>query len=205
MAILVGTVERYVVARDRAFVWRDALPWTMKIGLALGMACITGLSAQLRFFVPGTPVPVTGQVFAVLLSGVLLGATYGTLGQVFYVLIGTAGLPWFNGWAGGSSVLLGATGGYLLGFIPAAMLVGLVTQRFVSMRRPAPMCAVMLVAVGVIYLAGALQFSAFMRTGLTATLMAAVAPFIIWDAAKALLAATVGAALLPKFPGVRRR
>ena len=110
---------------------------------------------------------------------------------------------WFNSFAGGLSVVLGPTGGYLLGFVPAAMLVGLVTQRFASMRRPTPMCAVMLLAVSVIYVPGVLHFSALMHLGLTATLMQTVVPFVAWDVAKVLLAAAVGAALLPKTRCVR--
>jgi len=203
MLTLAEAIDRGVTARRRAFAWRDELSVAAKLALALGMACATGLSAQFRLFLPNTSVPVTGQVFVVLLGGVLLGATYGTLSQVFYVAIGAVGMPWFNGWAGGHGVLIRYTGGYLVGFIPAVMLVGILTQKFATMRRPAPMCAVMLLGVGVIYLAGALQFAAVMDLGLKATLAQAVVPFFAWDVAKALLAATIGAALLPKSSPVR--
>ena len=203
MLTLAEAIDRGVAARNRAFARRDELSVTAKLALTLGMACVTGLSAQLRLPLPNTVVPVTGQVFVVLLGGVLLGATYGTLSQVFYVAIGAVGMPWFNGWAGGPAMLLGYTGGYLVGFIPAVMLVGILTQRFASLRRPAPMCAVMLLGVGVIYLAGALQFAALTHQGLTATLAQTVVPFVAWDVAKALLAANIGAALLPKSSPVR--
>ena len=162
------------------------------------MACLTGLAAQARIPLPHTPVPVTGQVFAVLLCGALLGCGYGGLSQLFYVGIGAAGVPWFTGMGGGVGVLTGVTGGYLFAFIPAAMLIGFVTRRFTSLRRPVPMCLLMVSAVGVIYAGGALQFSIVMHTGLEATLKMAVAPFIGLDIAKAMLAANLAAALLPK-------
>jgi len=200
MSTLAHALERCDRARTRAFEWRDALSVPARVALALSMAALTGLMAQLRLPIPGTPVPVTGQVFAVLLSGVLLGGGYGALSQTVYVGAGAAGLPWFAGLSGGQAVILGVTGGYLVGFIPAALLIGLVAQRHPLLRRPIPMALVMLAGVAVIYLGGAVQFSAFLHTGLRATLAGAVLPFIAWDVAKALLAASIAAALLPKAP-----
>jgi biotin transport system substrate-specific component len=163
------------------------------------MACFTGLAAQARIYLPNNPfVPVTGQVFAVLLCGALFGGGWGGLSQLLYVGVGALGAPWFQGMAGGVGVVTGVTGGYLLGFIPAAMLVGFVTRRFALVRRPVPMCLLMVGAVGLIYAGGALQFSMVMHTGLKATFDMAVAPFIALDIAKAMLAANLAAALLPK-------
>ncbi|MCE8429540.1 MAG: hypothetical protein J5U19_14275, partial [Candidatus Methanoperedens sp.] len=69
--------EQYDSARFNFFKWRFESSAMNKIVFALGFACLTGLCAQLRFYLPYTPVPVTGQVFAVLLSGVILGKLYG--------------------------------------------------------------------------------------------------------------------------------
>jgi len=198
MSSLAQARDWYVGARRRAFAWRDELSWPAKMALAVGMACFTGLAAQARIHLPNTPVPVTGQVFAVLLCGALLGGGWGGLSQLLYVGVGALGAPWFQGMAGGVGVVTGVTGGYLLGFIPAAMLVGFVTRRFALVRRPVPMCLLMVGAVGLIYAGGALQFSMVMHTGLKATLDMAVAPFIALDIAKAMLAANLAAALLPK-------
>jgi len=205
MGTFAQALERYDRARTHAFRWRDGLSVQAKVGLALGMAALTGLMAQLRIPLPHTPVPVTGQVFAVLLSGALLGARYGALSQVLYVAIGAAGLPWFNGLRAGSGVLLGVTGGYLLGFAPAALLIGLGADRLKAARRPVGMMLLMLLGVAVIYLCGAIQFYVVMRAavpglGLGATLSQAVVPFVGLDVAKALLAADIAAALLPKGP-----
>ena len=189
-----------VGARERAFAWREELSWPAKAALALGLACVTGALAQLRMHLPNTLVPVTGQVFAVLLCGALLGRGWGALSQIFYVGAGAGGLAWFNGMAGGMGVLRGVTGGFLLGFVPAAAMIGYVTHRWAFTRRPLPLCAVMLIGVGIIYAPGALQYYSVMGLGLRATLAQAVVPFILWDLAKAMLAAALASALLPKAP-----
>ncbi len=198
METLAGIVERYDTIRTRAFSRCDSLCIASKIACAFGMAALTGVAAQVRFHLPGTPVPVTGQVFAVLLAGVLLGGGYGALSQVFYLGLGYAGLPWFTGFFAGSAALLGFTGGYLIGFVPAALFIGLAvrhTQR--RIMRPLVLPLVMLLAVGIIYFFGALQFAAFTGAGLHDTFAFAVAPFILWDIAKAALAGFLACAILP--------
>ena len=94
------------------------------------MAFITGLAAQAAFPLPWTPVPLTAQTLVVLLSGIVLGKWYGGLSQVLYVGMGVAGIPWFTGWSGGISHLAGPTGGYILGFIIAAIFVGHFTDNY---------------------------------------------------------------------------
>jgi len=187
---------RWRAVRLEFFRWRAALSVAEKVALSAGMAVFTGLVAQVRIPLPFTPVPITGQVFAVLLAGVLLGGTYGALSQLMYVAAGAAGLPWFAGWAGG--LPLGPTGGYLFGFIPAAALIGWLTERHIKLRSLAGQASLMMLAVGVIYLFGAVQFALVMRTGLWATLVGAVLPFIGVDAIKALAVACLSNVLLPK-------
>jgi biotin transport system substrate-specific component len=182
------------------FRWRARTSVTYKVLFAVGMACVTGALAQLRVYLPFTPVPVTGQVLGVLLSSVLLGGGFGALSQVFYAGFGFAGIPWFAGSTMGAAVLLGPSGGYILGFIPAAYFLGRITDRYVSSRRLVPQIALMLTAVGVIYLCGAIQFVMIMHTGLADTMRMAVLPFIPVDIFKAFLAAGISSALLPHLP-----
>ena len=189
-------VTRWRAARYRLFRWRCELGRARKVGLCLALAGLTGLCAQVRFVLPFTPVPITGQVFAVLLAGVLLGGRYGALSQVIYVALGSAGVPWFAGGAAG--LPLGPSGGYLLGFIPAAWLVGYLTDRRIAFRRIWAQALLMMAAVGVIYFFGAVQFAVVMHAGLRATLVGAVLPFVAVDLAKAAAAAAVSSALLPK-------
>jgi biotin transport system substrate-specific component len=92
--------------------------------LVLGAALLTAACAQLSFPFPGSPVPVTGQTFAVLLTGAALGANRGAAGQVLYLGMGLVGLPFYSDGDSGVSVVFGATGGYLLAFPLAAWVTG---------------------------------------------------------------------------------
>ena len=96
--------------------------------LILAGSVIIAISAQLAVWIPYSPVPVTGQTFAVLMLGVLLGARRGGLCVLAYVIEGLAGLPVFAGGAGGIGWLIGPTGGYLVGFIAAAVVVGYLAE-----------------------------------------------------------------------------
>lgn len=198
MAIAAYT-ERYKDWRYRAFRWCHELSTAQKILLALGMAGVTGLCAQIRIYLGFTPVPVTGQVFAVLLSGVLLGSGYGSLSQVFYIALGACGVPWFQSWSGGLTYLAHApTVGYLMGFVFAALLIGRLTERHVAARGFLPQLGLMLAGVSVIYLAGGVYFAAFMHTGPARTMELAIVPFIFLDLVKAAAVASISTALLPK-------
>jgi biotin transport system substrate-specific component len=119
-------------AVPRPVVLADALPRTVArdAGLVLAAALLTAACAQIEFPVPGSPVPISGQTFAVLLTGAALGARRGALGQALYVALGLA-LPFYSGGASGPDVLFGATGGYLLGFI----LAGWATGRLAELRQ----------------------------------------------------------------------
>lgn len=97
--------------------------------LMLGFAVLTALAAQLRFHIPGTPVPVTGQTFAVLLAGAALGSRAGAGSQLIYWAMGAVGLPVFAQQSGGWDAATGATFGYLFGFIVAAWVVGSLAER----------------------------------------------------------------------------
>jgi biotin transport system substrate-specific component len=180
--------------------------WLAYTGLSLLFAGFTGLCAQLRFYLPFTPVPVTGQVFAVLLSGIILGKKYGPLSQVFYLLLGMAGIPWF------AIGPIGPTGGYIVGFITAPFFIGELLERArlrqddskTSDRKNTTHTTVSYVktlgivlgGVALIYVLGLIQFSIFTHTGLFRSIKYAVLPFIPFDAAKAVLAAAVARAFV---------
>lgn len=154
--------------------------------LVLGGAGLTGLAAQISIPVHGSPVPVTGQTFGVLLAGAALGARRGAASMALYLLAGLLGVPWFAGAAAGSIHL--ATLGYLVGFIPAGALVGALAERGADRspwRTALTMAGGNLVvyACGVPYLAlsAHLPASAAVHDGLTV--------FLPGDALKSLLAA----------------
>ncbi len=191
-------INKYKYARYRFFKWKYELPFAHKVCLSLLMACLTGMGAQMRLYLPFTPVPITGQVFFVLLSGILLGRWFGGLSQGFYVGIGAIGIPWFAGWRGGISVLMGVTGGYIIGFIVVAFLIGHLTEQYIKARTLVALLPLLIGGVCLIYLLGALQFSIIMGTGLQETFMLAVLPFIPLDLGKAVGVALVGKAIIPK-------
>lgn len=174
--------------------WREGLGVAQKLALIVVMAGLTGLSAQIRIPLPFTPVPVTGQVFAVLFSGVLLGKWYGGASQLCYLLFGSVGIPIFSGFGAGLSVITGPTGGFLLGFVAAGWLVGWQSEKwwdsggFWSLLFPS------IGAVLIIYFFGALQLHLLLGTSLRATLEYGVLPFLGIDLIKVFLLATLGGA-----------
>ena len=187
------------------FRWRYELSVPKKLALAVGIACLTGLIAQIRVPLPWSPVPVTGQTFAVLLAGVLLGRWWGGTSMAIYAGLGAAGLPWFSGWSGGVGYLAGPTGGYIIGFILAALFLGHFTDSYVRSRSFLSMLALMLVANFVlIYAPGLLQLGLWLNlikgepVAFTTLLGMGVVPFIAGDITKALIAATIARGITPK-------
>ena len=124
---LVSAIDR---TRYNIFAWRYRLSIPWKLVMAISMAGLTGVLAQVRIPLEWSPVPITGQTFAVLLAGVLLGRNWGGISMAIYAALGIAGVPWFNGLTSG----LGATGGYLIGFILAALFIGYFTDKYVKSR-----------------------------------------------------------------------
>ena len=170
--------------------WDKTFLFLKRILVTLLFTGITGMSAKIRLYIPFTPVPVTGQVFAVLLCGAFLGKEYGPLSQVFYLLFGLFGVPWF--------VIgpLGPTGGYLIGFIFAPFIIGLLREK-IHDSVPTTLLA-MLAGIFIIYLFGLIQFSIFTQSSMLRSIRLAVLPFIPFDLGKALIATFVSQILLRK-------
>jgi len=183
------------------FRWRYQLSIPWKLVLALGIAGLTGLLAQVRLPILWSPVPVTGQTFAVLLAGVLLGRWWGGVSITIYAGLGFAGLPWFSGWSSG----LGATGGYIIGFILAALFLGYFTDKYIRARGFLSMLGLMLLANFVlIYIPGLIWLGLWLNmvSGTPATVATVVTmgaiPFIAGDIIKAILAAATAKSITPK-------
>jgi biotin transport system substrate-specific component len=192
-------------AKYDAFRWRYELSIPKKLALAVGTAGLTGLLAQTRILLPWSPVPITGQTFAVLLGGVLLGRWWGGISLAIYVGLGAAGLPWFSSWSGGAGHILGPTGGYIIGFILASLFLGYFTDTYIKSRSFRSMLALMLFANFVlIYLPGLFQLGLWVRSAtgqapsLTVLLGMGALPFIPGDIAKAAAAAAIAGGITPK-------
>lgn len=158
----------------------------LHILLVVAASLVTAGAAQLELRLPWTPVPITGQTFAVLLSGAVLGARRAFFAQCLYLAEGAAGLPFFSGGAAGVAHLVGPTGGYLVAFPFAAALTGLLAEHGWD-RRPLHMFAAMLLGSALIFGLGLAHLSAFVPTG--ALLSSGLLPFLPGDLIKSALAA----------------
>ena len=170
----------------------DVLPGarTRDVALVGGAALLTALLAQVAIPVAGSPVPITGQTLAVVVTAAALGPARGVAGQALYLLLGMVGLPFYSEASGGVEVVMGATGGYLLGFLPAAYLIGLAARHGQDRRftRALPLFAagqLVIFAVGVPWLAVVANLSA------AQALEAGFYPFLVGGAVKAVIAAGV--------------
>lgn len=158
------------------------------IGLIFAGSFLIALSAKVRFLLPFSPVPITGQTFAVLIIGALLGSRRGSLAVLAYLIQGVAGMPVFT-FGGGLAVLFGPTGGYLIGFIPAAYLTGLLAEKGWD-RRIGTTVLAMILGNMAIYTCGLLWLTCLM--GFSAKVFTlGVYPFIIGDLLKIALAAVL--------------
>ena len=101
---------------------------TAKISYTLAFALLMAISANAFVYLPFTPVPITMQVLTVLLSAIALGSKLAFLSQLQYVLAGLLGAPVFAGFKSGLSVVLGPTGGYIMGFLAAAFIAGYIYE-----------------------------------------------------------------------------
>jgi biotin transport system substrate-specific component len=199
----IGT--RISEAKYNVFKWRYELSIPKKLALALGIAILTGLLAQLRFYLPWSPVPLTGQTFGALFAGIALGTWWGGISMALYAGLGAAGVPWFQGWQGGFAYLMGPTGGYVIGFIFAALFLGYFTDKFVRARSFLAMFGLMLFANFIlIYGPGLLQLNLWL-TNVKGTpvefsqlLTMGAIPFIAGDITKAVFAALIARGVTPK-------
>ncbi|MGQ9627404.1 MAG: biotin transporter BioY [Anaerolineae bacterium] len=164
--------------------------WLVEIAAISFFAALTALTARIAIYLPFSPVPVTGQVLAVALSGLILGSRRGALSQAEYLVAGLAGLPIFAGGRSGPASLFGPTGGYLVSFVLAAFVAGFISERLRFDARLSAFVASM-AAVAVIYLGGTSWLAVWLGGDLARAWELGAAPFIIVDLGKALLAASV--------------
>ncbi len=136
--------------------------------------------------IPIGEVPITLQTFAVCLTAAMLGWKRGTLSVLIYVLLGAVGVPVFAGMTGGVGILAGPTGGYIIGFIPAAIIIGFVADKWE--RKALPLIVAMVLGVLVCYLIGTIWFMVVTGMGIGESLMLCVVPFLIPDGVKIALA-----------------
>jgi biotin transport system substrate-specific component len=165
------------------------LGWTRSAAVVVGFSLLTALAAQVAVPLPFTPVPLTGQTFAVLLTGALLGPRLGALAMLAYLAEGAAGLPFFRGGAGGVNHFAGATAGYLFAFPAAAYVTGTLAERGWDRRYLSAVAAMALGSL-VILACGWAWLAVILRSGAEAFRLGVV-PFLPGDVVKVALAAAV--------------
>lgn len=182
-------------------------------------AALTAVCTMISIPLPFTPVPVNLATLSMFLAGGLLGAKYGALSQTIYTLIGAIGLPVFSNFTGGIGKLVGPTGGYIIGYIAGAFVVGIVTQRSMqyfakkdTLNRTAKpqgkinaaviqillLAFSMLIGMIVCYALGTAWFVFSTNTNIASALVLCVYPFIVGDVLK-ITAATMLCAKLRKY------
>jgi len=163
------------------------MDWTRSVSLVFAFSLFNALAAQFSLNV-GT-IPITGQTFAVTLTGALLGSRLGAFALVAYLVEGCSGLPFFAGGAGGLAVLFGPTGGYLVSFPAAAYITGAFAEngwdrKFLSAAAAMTIGSILILVAGYCWLL-------VLRTPPAAAFTFGIKPFIIGDIIKILLAAAV--------------
>ena len=140
--------------------------------------------------IPLPPVPITLQTLFVNLSGALLGGSLGALSQIVYILLGVIGLPVFAGGKSGIGVLFGPTGGYLIGFVAGAYVIG----RLVELRPKSGLLWIvgsMAAGIAVVYLCGLLQLMLVAKLSLAKAVAVGLLPPLPGDIAKIVVAALI--------------
>jgi biotin transport system substrate-specific component len=158
--------------------------------LVVAATALTALCAQISFYLPGNPVPVTGQTFAVLLTGAALGANRGAAAMLLYVLIGMVGLPVYADGKHGMDIITGASGGYLVGFLVAGWVVGRLAEARLD-RRPVTALPLFLVGSAIIYVIGVPWLAVSAHQSLGWAISNGFTDFIPGDLVKAAAAAAV--------------
>ncbi len=171
-------------------VWAAPTVGMRSVMLVVGFSWLTALAAQITIPLPFTPVPITGQSFAVLLTGLLLGPRLGVLAIGLYLLQGGLGLPFFKGGAGGYSYLFfAATAGYLWSFPLAAAVTGWLAERGWDRRVDTAMAAM---ALGSFVILGCgWAWLAIVNQSAATAFQLGVVPFLIGDVVKIVLAGSV--------------
>jgi len=164
-------------------------------------AALTAVCSQIMIPLPFTPVPINLALLAVWICGGLLGAKKAAISMLVYILLGAVGVPVFVGFNAGLGALAGPTGGYIIGYLPSAVVMGLVVANtvhknyFITIVRGLP-------AMAVCYACGTAWFMITTGTGLIESLILCVIPFIPGDVLKVVAASVVCKALRKPLSGL---
>lgn len=166
---------------------RESFLKVFNVAAVVGGSLLLALFSQLSIPLGFTPVPLTLQSFAVLLMGGLLGSKRGAAAVILYLVEGAVGLPFFAGGRSGFAALVGPTGGYLVGFVIAAFLIGYLLEHTTHLSFKRALAAIAL-GGSVILVVGTLWLASFI--GVNNAFHLGVLPFFVGDALKVIAAAS---------------
>lgn len=161
-------------------------------------AALTAVMSFISIPMPFSLVPITGQTLAVMLTGSILSVRQAYWSMMTYLLIGAVGVPVFAGFTGGIGVILGPTGGYLVGYLPGVMLIAFLKGQNNQLWSLA--LANIIGGIGVVYLLGIAWLSLVTGIGLQKAVMVGALPFIPADVIKVIMATIIGAAINKRLP-----
>lgn len=141
------------------------------------------------FVIPIGPIPLSLATFAIYIAASILDWKYGTLAVIVYILIGAAGLPVFSGFSGGFLKIAGPTGGFIVGYIVCALIIGLIVDRNEKNKWAYPVA--MIIGTALLFACGMAWFMYLTKTTLLGALTVCVIPFLIGDALKIILASVI--------------
>ncbi len=152
-------------------------------------SALTGILAWIKVPLPFTPVPISAQTFGVMISGLVLPPPLAALSQLIYILLGLLGLPVFSGGQSGLGTLAGPTGGYIIGFIPAAFVISFLIKKYNPKTFWSHSLILTLGSIVIIYFTGVLQL--ILVTGISPmqALISGVFSFLIGDFLKVIIGA----------------
>ena len=168
----------------------DAMRMTAYASL---LAALTAVGAYIA--IPAGPVPIVLQNLFVYLMGLLLGLRWGLAGIGAYLLAGAVGLPVFSAGRGGLGHLIGPTGGYLVGFVPAVAIIGFITEK--TKGKLTFGVVALILAAAIIYICGVSWLSVVTNMTITKALMVGMVPFLPGDLVKIIAALFIARSLRP--------
>ena len=167
-----------------------------RVALSAAVICVLG---PLSINIPVSPVPISLGILGIFLAVYVNGWLYGTLSCLIYLLIGFAGMPVFSNFTGGIAKLAGPTGGYMIGYIPLALIAGFFISKF-EKKIPLHVLGMVLGTI-VCYMFGTMWLKISLQMSFSAALMAGVVPYIPADLAKMAIAVGIG---IPVRAGIKK-
>lgn len=173
---------------------------TREICISAIFTAITAIMAQIAIPLPFSPVPITMQPFAIFMAAIILGSRLGFISQLIYVLLGAIGIPVFTGFSGGLGVIMGPTGGFIIGFPIMAFIIGKISDKKMNM---AINVAIMIAGILACYSIGVVQLSYVTGMDISKSIAVGALPYIPFDIVKVVVAYVLGGTIRNRLVSAR--